>query len=76
MPKHLMDNSGVLFDKIKEKKKFKRDCELADFLGEHNSVISEIRNGKRLVNDLLLVRICEKTGMSLKSARSQIAERI
>jgi hypothetical protein len=68
------DNSGTLFDHIKQKKKFKRDRELAEFIDEHVSVISEIRHGKRLVNSDLLVRICDRTGISLKSARAMIAQ--
>lgn len=68
------DNSGMLFNNIMKKRKLKRDLHLANYLGEHASVISEIRNGKRALNDLLLVRICEKTGISLKSAREQIAQ--
>lgn len=66
------DNSGTLFDHIKTKRKFKRDGELAEFLGEHRSIISEIRHGKRLVNSELLVRICEKAGISLKAAKAMI----
>lgn len=73
MTKHVgPDNSGKLFDNIKTKRKIMRDFHLAAYLDEHPSVVSEIRHGKRLINDKLLVRICEKTGISLKSARAQI----
>jgi plasmid maintenance system antidote protein VapI len=69
-----LDNSGTLFDNIKRKKKIGRDGELAELIGEHASVVSEIRHGRRAINDKLLVRICERTGITLKSARAQIAE--
>lgn len=68
------DNSGTLFDHIKEKKRILRDCALAVYLGIPRSTISEIRHGKREINGLILVRICDITGMSLKSARAKIAE--
>lgn len=67
------DNSGVLFDNIMEKRKLTRDSHLAVFLDTPRSIISEIRGGRRLVSSGLLVRICEKTGMSLKTAKEQIA---
>lgn len=69
------DNSGALFDHIKQKKKFRRDCELAEFIEANNSEISEIRHGKRKVSPTLLVRICEKTGMSLKTAKAMIDDK-
>lgn len=69
------DNSGKLFDNIKRKRKIKNDGELAVLIGEHASVVSEIRNGKREINDKLLVRICENAGLTLKAAKLQIAAR-
>lgn len=69
------DNSGALFDSIKRKHKFKRDLQLAQLIGEYPSVISAIRNGKREISDTLLVRICGRTGMSLKTAKAKIADR-
>lgn len=66
------DNSGILFDHIKERKKLKREGDLAKFLDEHPSVISEIRHGKRTITADLLVRICEKTGTTLKAAKGMI----
>lgn len=67
------DNSGTLFDHIKQKKKFKLEGELAIFLDEHPSVISEIRNGRRVVNDTLLIKICEKMNMSVKYAKAHLS---
>lgn len=69
------DNSGKLFDNIKRRKKLSKEIELAQMIGEHPSVVSEIRHGKRVINDMLLMRICERVGISIKSARSQIADR-
>lgn len=69
------DNSGKLFDNIKRKRKIKNDGELAVLIGEHASVVSEIRNGKREINDRLLIRICDAANITLKAARAQIDER-
>ena len=68
------DNSGTLFDNIMTKKKMVRDGELAELLGQKPSAISMIRRGQRTISDTLLVKICETTGISLKSARAQINE--
>lgn len=69
------DNSGTLFDNIKRKYRVTTDTELAEIIDEHVSAISAIRNGKREISDKLLVRICENTNITLKSARAQIAAR-
>lgn len=69
------DNSGKLFDNIKRKYRVTTDTALADIIDEHVSAVSAIRNGKREISDKLLVRICENTGITLKSARAQIAAR-
>ncbi len=68
------DNSGALFDNIMRKKELTRDSHLALFLDTPRSVISEIRGGRRHVSPGLLVKICEKTGLTLKAAKAQIAE--
>lgn len=69
------DNSGKLFDNIKLKKKLASEGELAALIGEHRSVVSEIRHGRREISDALLVRICTATGLTLKAAQAQIADR-
>lgn len=66
------DKSGALFDHIKAKKKFTRDGDLAEFIGANRSEVSEIRHGHREVSPVLLVRICERTGMSLKAAQAML----
>lgn len=71
----VIDNSGALFNNIMAKHKLKRDADLAEFTGMTKSYISEVRHGKREVGDQVLVRICDRTGMSLKSVKAQIAER-
>ena len=74
MPKEYPnDKSGGLFDYLKVKMKLHRDRELAEIFDTTVSVISEIRNGNREVNDSLLVRICTNTGISLKKAQTLIA---
>lgn len=70
------DNSGTLFNNIMAKHKLKRDADLAKFTGMTKCYISEVRHGKREVGDQVLVRICEKAGITLKSAKAQIAERV
>ena len=76
MPKEYPnDKSGGLFDYLKVKFKFKRDCELAELFETTVSVVSEIRHGRREVNDSLLVRICTNAGISLKKAQTLIAYR-
>lgn len=69
-----VDNSGKLFDYLRAKFKLNSEGELAIFCNTQPSVISEIRHGKRVVNDILLVRICTKTGMTLKKAQGLIKQ--
>lgn len=70
----LPDNSGALFNKIKEKYRLASEGDLAEFIGTNRSIVSEIRHGKRVIPDVMLVRICDATGMTLKAARKLIAE--
>jgi transcriptional regulator with XRE-family HTH domain len=69
------DNSGGLFDYLKIKLRCRTDGELAGEIGTKNSVVSEIRHGKREVNDALLIRICNVSGISLKKAQALIAHK-
>lgn len=69
------DNSGKLFDSIMKKNRIKRDYMLAEYLDETPSTISQIRTGRREISAQMLVRICGKTGMTLKAAQAKIAER-
>lgn len=66
------DRSGGLFDYLKVKLKCRTEGELAEKIGTKNSVVSEIRNDKRYVNDALLIRICNVSGISLKKAQALI----
>lgn len=68
----IKDNSGGLFDYLRTRYKKQTDSELAVFIGTPASVVSEIRHGKRLVNDHLLVRICLASNLSLKKALALI----
>ena len=67
------DRSGGLFDYLKVKLRCRTDGELAEMIGTKNSVVSEIRHAKREMNDVLLVRICNVAGISLKKAQALIA---
>lgn len=67
------NNSGALFNKIKEKHCLETDGDLADFISTKRSIVSEIRHGKRTIPDVMLVRICDATGMTLKAVRKLIA---
>lgn len=67
------DRSGGLFDYLKVKLRCHTDGDLAEKIGTKNSVVSEIRNDKRDVNDALLIRICNVSGITLKKAQALIA---
>lgn len=69
------DASGGLFDYLRTRYKISTDSQLAEFIGTTSSVVSEIRHGKRVVNDQLLVRICLASNLSLKKAMALIAHR-
>lgn len=69
------DLSGKLFDVIMKKRKFTKEKELAEYLGEHISAISQIRNGHREISAEMLVRILDTTGMTYKAAKAHILER-
>lgn len=69
------DKSGGLFDYLKVKFNVYNDGELAKKIETAPTVVSEIRNGKREVNEVMLVRICNITGMSLKKVQTLIAYR-
>lgn len=76
MPKQdIGGNAGGLFLYLKTKYRLNTDGDLADFTETARSVISEIRKGKREINEVMLVRICNKTGISLKKAQALIAHR-
>lgn len=68
-------NAGGLFLYLKTRYKLKNDGELAEKIETARSVISEIRKCKREVNEVMLVRICNITGMSLKKAQALIAHK-
>lgn len=69
------DNSGGLFDYLKIKLKCRTDGDLAEKIETKQSIISEIRHGKRDVNEVMLVRICGVANITLKKAQALIAYR-
>lgn len=69
------DRSGELFNYVMLKHRLKRDTDLADFLGTTKSYVSEIRNGRTEVGAAMLVRICERAGVTLKMARAKLEEK-
>lgn len=69
------DKSGGLFDYLKIKLKCRTDGDLAEKIETKRSVISEIRHGKRMVNDVMLVRICTIANIPLKKAKTLIEYR-
>lgn len=69
------DKSGSLFNDIMTRYKLRNDAALAEHLQINKAYLSQIRNGKREIGDTVLVRICEKTGLSIKTAKAKIAER-
>lgn len=69
------DKSGGLFDYLKIKLKCRTEGDLALKIETKQSVVSEIRHGKREVNDALLIRICNVANISLNKAQTLIAYR-
>ena len=69
------DLSGALFNNLMRRFDLARDIDLAVFIGTPAYYVPEVRNGKRVIGDRVLLRICEKTGMTVKAARAKIAER-
>lgn len=67
------DKSGALFNNIMRRFKLARDVDLARFIETPTYYVCEVRNGKREIGDKVLLRICERTGLSVKTARAQIA---
>lgn len=67
------DKSGALFDDLMKRFKLRNDAELAAYVETTKSYISEVRNGHREIGDSLLIRICEKSGLSVKTAKAKIA---
>lgn len=68
---------------IKEKKLFaflmnthnlKNDREICDFLYTAPSVISQIRNDKRRISAALILRIYDKTTLSIEEIRKMVKE--
>jgi len=71
----LNGNAGGLFSYLKTKHKLSTDGKLAELIGCKPSEISQIRHSKRIINEALLVRICDRTGMTLKKVQALIAYR-
>ena len=69
------DNSGGLFDYLRTKHKLNNDKKLGELLDTSPAVISQIRNGEREIREVLLVRICLRTNMTLKKVQTLIAYR-
>jgi len=69
------DMSGKLFDVIMKKQKITKEKDLAEYLGEHQTAISQVRNGHREISAEMLMRILDKTGMTYKAAKAHIQER-
>lgn len=76
MPKQdIGGNAGGLFAYLKVKYNLKTDTELAKHIKTARSIISEIRKQKRQVNEVMQVRICTITGLSLKKVQALIAHK-
>jgi len=67
-----VDFIGDLFDNLKTKHGLNSDPELAEWIGEPKGNISQYRNGKRLMNDWTLLRICEDGGFSFSYTLDKI----
>lgn len=71
---HHNDRSGALFSYLMKKHKLARDADLAKFLGTTKSYVSEIRNGRNGIGPGMLIRICEKSKIPLKTAVAKLEE--
>jgi hypothetical protein len=58
-----------LFKLLMEKNKFVNDQELADYLYISTSIISQIRNDHFYLSPTNILRIYDKTGMSIEDIR-------
>ena len=58
-----------LFKLLMEKNKFTNDQELADYLYISTSIISQIRNDHFYLSPTNILRIYDKTGMSIEDIR-------
>ena len=58
-----------LFKLLMEKNKFTNDQELADYLYISTSIISQIRNDHFYLSPTNILRIYDKTGMSIEEIR-------
>ena len=58
-----------LFKLLMEKNKFANDPELADYLYISTSMISQIRNDHFYLSPTNILRIYDKTGMSIEDIR-------
>ena len=56
---------NTLFDNIKVNLELGSDYQLAHWMGEPRGCIAQYRNGKRVMNDWLLLKICEYGGFSI-----------
>lgn len=63
-----------LFKLLMEKNKFVNDQELADYLYMSTSIISQIRNDHFYLSPTNILRIYDKTGMSIEEIRQLARE--
>ena len=60
-----LDFINELFDHIKQNQELGSDYQLACWMGETRGSIACYRSGKRIMNDWLLLKICESGGFSI-----------
>jgi transcriptional regulator with XRE-family HTH domain len=63
-----------LFKLLMEKNKFTNDQELADYLYISTSIISQIRNDHFYLSPTNILRIYDKTGLSIEDIRKLARE--
>jgi len=61
-----------LFNNIKDNQELESDYQLANWMGEARGSIAQYRSGKRIMNDWLLLKICESGGFSIHSTLGMI----
>ena len=67
-----LNRENELFQYLMRTNKFEQDAQLARWLFTSTSVISQVRNGKIPLSARLILRIYDKTGLSIEEIRKMV----
>lgn len=68
------DRSGQLFNYLREKYKLEDDTQLSKRIGIARPIISRVRTAKQPLSGNHLIKINEKTGVTIKKMRELIGD--